>query len=110
MSEKRGNTGKLIYDFPTEAVMTVQNATGARFRVSCNHFRSWNGYRELTMPIKQPIHGESFTDVPTETFVYEGPVYLEGTNKEVNPSEYKIGLVQSSKSEELASISKKRNH
>jgi hypothetical protein len=101
MSEKRGNTGKLKYDFPTEAVMNVQTVTGQWYRVTANHFRSWNGNREYVKPIKQPTHGESFSNVPTKSYTYVGPVYLLGTNKEVDPSKVPPGLVESDEQKDL---------
>ncbi len=61
MSEKRGNTGKLIYDFNVAAHLEVQ--VGEMWcRVTARDFRSFNGARRIF-------------DVP-----YEGPIYLSNTN------------------------------
>lgn len=73
MSEKRGNTGKLIYDFNVADNLEVQ--IGDMWcRVTARDFRSFNGARR--------INGKS----------YEGPIYLSNTNLIVeNPT--KQGLV-----------------
>ena len=61
MSEKRGNTGKLIYDFNVADNLEVQ--IGDMWcRVTARDFRSFNGVRRIN-------------DVP-----YEGPIYLSNTN------------------------------
>lgn len=73
MSEKRGNTGKLIYDFNVAANLEVQ--VGDMWcRVTARDFRSFNGARRIN-------------ETP-----YDGPVYLSNTNlKSNNPD--KQGLV-----------------
>ncbi len=61
MSEKKGNTGKLIYDFNVAANLEVQ--VGEMWcRVTARDFRSFNGSRRIF-------------DVP-----YEGPIYMFATN------------------------------
>lgn len=83
MAEKRGETGKLICDFPTEAVMEVY-LNGKWYRTTSKDFRSFDGKRRLTKPIQQPKQGPAaFLNVEFETYDYFGPVYLFGTNKEV---------------------------
>jgi len=83
MSEKRGNTGKLKYDFPTEGVLEVQ-INEKWYRVTSRSFRSFEGLRRITRPLNQPGIGDSFTDVKTTTEAYNGPVYLLGTNQLIN--------------------------
>lgn len=61
MSEKRGNTGKLIYDFNVAANLEVQ--IGDMWcRVTARDFRSFNGARRIN------------------EVEYEGPIYLSNTN------------------------------
>jgi len=72
MSEKRGNTGKLIYDFNVAANLEVQ--VGDMWcRVTARDFRSFNGARRIN-----------------ET-TYVGPVYLSNTNLKADTT--KQGLV-----------------
>ena len=64
MSEKRGNTGKLIYDFNVAANLEVQ--IGDMWcRVTARDFRSFNGARRVS-------------EVP-----YSGPLYMFATNTKV---------------------------
>ena len=73
MSEKRGNTGKLIYDFNVAANLEVQ--VGDMWcRVTARDFRSFNGARRVS-------------DVP-----YNGPLYMFATNTKVTESN-KPGLM-----------------
>jgi hypothetical protein len=61
MSEKRGNTGKLIYDFNVAAHLEVQ--VGEMWcRVTARDFRSFNGARRIS------------------EVEYEGPIYMFATN------------------------------
>jgi hypothetical protein len=73
MSEKRGNTGKLVYDFITSANLEVQ--VGDMWcRITARDFRSFNGARRIN------------------EIAYEGPVYISNTNlKAENPT--KQGLI-----------------
>jgi hypothetical protein len=64
MSEKRGNTGKLIYDFNVSANLEVQ-VEDTWYRVTARDFRSFNGVRRIF-------------EVP-----YEGPLYVFATNIKV---------------------------
>lgn len=70
MSEKRGKTVKLIYDFPTQ-LSTEVNIDGEWHRVTCNNFRSFNGPRRILKFNKDstPYYEE-----------YKGPVFLYETN------------------------------
>lgn len=61
MSEKRGNTGKLIYDFNVAANLEVK-IEDMWCRVTARDFRSFNGLRRIN---------------ETE---YKGPIYLSNTN------------------------------
>ena len=68
MGEKRGNTGKLKYDFNTAWVCEVE-MQGKWYRVIERDFRSYNGPRRLTRP-NPPVLGN--VHVGNETFDYEG--------------------------------------
>jgi hypothetical protein len=73
MSEKRGSTGKLIYDFQgTCCEIKVNNDYW--HRVTEREFRSFDGDRRLVSydNQKQPIYN-----------YYDGPVYLYKTNSVV---------------------------
>ena len=63
MSEKKGFTGKLKYDFDTARNLEVFLTKSNRWhRVTAREFRSWLGSRRI------------------EGVAYEGPVYHYGTN------------------------------
>jgi|TARA_B110000967_G_C18872597_1_gene556307 hypothetical protein len=85
MAEKGGNTEKLRYDFPTEAVLEIWMDKLDRWhRVTSMVFRSYDGPRQYRQPIQQPKHGMSFSDVPMRTVNFtDGPVYMSLTNREV---------------------------
>lgn len=82
MAEKTGATVKKLYDFNTSGVLEV-GIKGNWYRVTSNEFRSFDGNRRITEPIKQPGLGESMFDVPMHTYEYNGPVYILLTNLEV---------------------------
>ena len=82
MAEKTGATVKKLYDFNTSGVLEV-DIKGNWYRVTSNEFRSFDGKRRITEPIKQPGLGESMFDVPMHTYDYNGPVYVLLTNLEV---------------------------
>ena len=82
MGEKRGNTAKLIYDFNTSGVCEVC-IKGNWYRTTAREFRSFDGKRRITEPIKQPGIGDSMFDVPMHTYEYNGPVYIVQSNVEV---------------------------
>ena len=69
MSEKTGNTEKLVYDFNTASNLEVwiPNLDGW-YRVTSREFRSFNG--------KRRINEEE----------YKGPIYHYATNKRANKS------------------------
>ena len=71
MAEKRGQTVKLIYDFPTQLSTEIGYEDGFWARVTCNRFRSYNGLRRIYHLDKEG-KGE-YKD-------YEGPVYYFDSN------------------------------
>lgn len=79
MGEKRGNTGKLIYDFNTAGVMEVLLKDIWR-RTTCKEFRSFDGKRRITEPTAIQ-HGK--VDMPMRTYEYDGPTYVYDTNMEI---------------------------
>jgi hypothetical protein len=89
MGEKRGNTGKLKYDFNTAWVCEVE-MQGKWYRVIERDFRSYNGPRRLTRP-NPPILGN--VHVGNETFNYEGPYYFWNTNTLYDPTQYEKGII-----------------
>ena len=80
--EKTGATVKKIYDFNTSGVLEVCIKENW-YRTTSNEFRSFDGKRRITEPIKQPGIGESFSDIKFKTYDYNGPVYVLQTNLEV---------------------------
>lgn len=79
MGEKRGKTGKLVYEFNTAAHLEVQ-LKGNWYRVTAGDFRSFNGPRRI---FGEPYEGQLYF-YDTNTIV-EGPqehgiVYLNGIN------------------------------
>ena len=70
MSEKKGKTVKLIYDFPTH-LSTEVFMFDVWSRVTCNHFRSFNGPRRI---LKFHKNWDSYYEE------YNGPVFLFETN------------------------------
>jgi len=83
MAEKRGNTGKLKYDFNTAGVLEVWlPRLEGWYRTTAKEFRSFDGKRRITQPVKVQGKGEVF-NAKMEVIVYRGPVYASGTNTEV---------------------------
>jgi len=85
MSEKRGLLEKMRYDFPTEAVLEVQ-IKGTWYRVTSREFRSFDGHRRYTKPVQQPGLGmKNMDSLEFITIDFDnGPLYMFGSNKEVN--------------------------
>jgi hypothetical protein len=77
MSEKRGNTGSLEYLFNTSACLEVQLPNGGWYRITCREFRSHTYPRRISQ-----LKGKEYI-----TEIYEGPVYLYGTNTKVDLNE-----------------------
>jgi hypothetical protein len=50
MGEKRGETGKLVFDFNTAWVCEIQMNSGKWYRVLDIDFRSFNGPRKNNRP------------------------------------------------------------
>lgn len=85
MSEKRGLTGKLKYDFNTAGVCEVMHTEGVWHRVTAKQFRSFDGPRRLTVITGPALLGRPQDEEKT-TYDYQGPVYLFESNKEVKPA------------------------
>jgi hypothetical protein len=84
MGEKKGFTGKLEYDFPTEKSTEVLIEDIGWLRVTCREFRSHNSPRRI-------IYWQKGQQVIED---YKGPVYLFMTNKIIdNPTEPGIQYV-----------------
>ncbi len=81
MAEKEGNTVKMQYDFNTSGELEVC-IKGEWYRTTSREFRSFDGKRRLTEPTVTE-HGNVI--VPMTTYEYNGPVYMFGTNNEVEP-------------------------
>jgi hypothetical protein len=73
MGEKKGNTGKLKYDFNTAANLEIEYKQECWIRVTPTEFRAFSGSRRIN------------------SIEYTGPVYIFNTNKIADSSE-KIGL------------------
>lgn len=78
MSEKRGQTEKIKFDFNTAGVLEIQSADGTWYRVTAKTFRSYDGPRRITEP---QFTEKSNPSVPMRTYVYEGPVFYSESNK-----------------------------
>lgn len=74
MAEKKGNTVKLKYPFNTAACLEVQLPNGDWYRITCKEFRSYTYPRRISQNKGKEYMIE----------IYEGPVYLYGTNIVVN--------------------------
>jgi hypothetical protein len=79
MSEKRGQTEKIKFEFNTAGVLEIQYNTGTWGRVTAITFRAYDGPRRITEP---QFTEKSNPHVPMRTYLYEGPVYYYGSNKE----------------------------
>lgn len=77
MGEKTGATGKLEYDFPTQAGLFIQLSSGNWAQTTPIAFRSWNGSRKYYIP-RDVILGK--VDLPMKEVIYQGPVYRYATN------------------------------
>ena len=78
MSEKRGETEKLVNEFNTAGVLEVfMTKLNGWYRVTSKDFRSFNGLRRLTEP-STTEKGNPWVDM--KTYEYYGPVYQWGTN------------------------------
>lgn len=85
MAEKRGQLERMIYDFPTEAVLEVC-IKGNWYRTTSREFRSFDGPRRFTKPSRQPGLGmRDINEIEFITVEYNGPVYMFGSNIRVEP-------------------------
>ena len=79
MSEKRGNTGKLIYEFDTALELEVQMKE-TWYRVTARDFRSFNGPRRIS---KMPYEGKLYffgTNTVVENPTKQGLLYVDDIN------------------------------
>ena len=84
MAEKKGATEKLKYPFNDAGCLEVQLPNGVWYRITPREFRSYTYPRRISY-MNEGKH---------TTELYEGPVYLYGTNIIVNPEEIeKQGLI-----------------
>jgi len=85
MSEKKGHTVKLKFDFPEQLCCEVYVPNlDDWFRTTANEFRSWVGKRRILK-----FEGELGTENRSSYYEdYDGPTYLFGTNKKINASKY----------------------
>jgi hypothetical protein len=89
MGEKRGETGKLIFDFNTAWACEVQMNNEKWYRVLDIDFRSFNGPRRVT----RPVGIELGKHLGTETVEYTGPYYYYKTNIRYNPHDQEKGKI-----------------
>lgn len=83
MAEKRGHLEKMVYDFPTEAVLEVCIKDNW-YRTTSRDFRSFDGKRRYTKPVNQPGQGmTNLSELEFETIEYNGPCFMFGTNMPV---------------------------
>lgn len=90
MGEKRGNTGKLEYDFNTAWACEIQLPSGNWNRTLEINFRSYNGPRRITRPTKVELGNPL---VANETYEYEGPVYYYKTNTFCDRTKHPINTI-----------------
>jgi hypothetical protein len=84
MGEKKGFTGKLIYDFDTEKCLEVQLPNENWYRVTPREFRSYSRPRRIMV-----AHNSELIPYP-----YDGPIYFYETNIKVKPNQiYKQGVL-----------------
>ena len=81
MSEKKGNTGKLYYDFSTNLACYVLNKDRWVHNTE-RMFRSFNGKRKLA----------GIIDGEHQEVEYNGPVYYYNTNEVVPESQLEPGI------------------
>ena len=77
MSEKRGNTVKLVYDFNEARCCEIEYKPGKWVRTTPREFRSFDGNRRILN-----------VDDPDNVFyeAYHGPLYVFGSNKRITPT------------------------
>jgi len=85
MSEKKGNTVKLKYDFPSQLCVEVYVPSLKDWhRITCKEFRSWCGQRRILK-----FKGD-FGTAERESYYedYNGPTYFYDSNKKINPNKF----------------------
>ena len=85
MSEKKGHLVKMYYDFDTAGVLEIFLNNKTWYRVTSREFRSFDGKRRITKPVKPQGKGEIY-NIPMVTTEYNGPVFMWGT---INDYPYK---------------------
>ena len=102
-AEKRGDTGKLEYDFPTHGVCEIK-MKGTWYRTTEREFRSFDGPRRYSIP---EYTKHRIVEVPMITENYFGPVYVWGTNTTV-PYQGTETIISSSLREKFLEGSRQR--
>lgn len=99
MSEKRGNTIKLIYDFNEARCCEIEYRPGKWIRTTPREFRSFDGNRRILN-----------VDNPDNVFYeqYQGPLYVFGSNKKVTPTN--ISKIQFSEEGDTRGFGQRRKH
>lgn len=78
---KRGELEKLVFPFNTAGSLEIYMPdVDIWYRVTARDFRSFDGKRRITEPVKVELGN---VDVPMTTYEYDGPVYVYGTNDQV---------------------------
>ena len=86
MSEKKGNTVKLKYDFPSQRCCEVYIPNlEDLYRVTPKVFRSWCGQRRILHLEEDPRKNIA---TKAEYKDYNGPTYLYDSNKKINASKH----------------------
>ena len=86
MSEKKGNTVKLKYDFPSQRCCEVYIPNLEDwYRVTPKVFRSWCGQRRILHLEEDPRKNIA---TKAEYKDYNGPTYLYDSNKKINASKH----------------------
>lgn len=80
MSEKRGETEKLTFDFNTAGLLEIYFKEKWT-RVTAREFRSFDGPRRISEPIECVLGN---VNIEMKTYDYWGPVFMFGTNKEMH--------------------------
>mgnify|MGYP000008770026 CR=1 FL=1 len=97
MSEKKGHLVKLHFDFDTAGVLEIwMPKLNGWYRVTSSSFRSYDGKRRITKPIKPQGLGE-VNNIEMITTEHHGMVFMMGTNDYV-PYRGTHSFVESDKS------------
>jgi len=74
MSEKRGDVGKLIYDFNQCWLTEVQNKEGSWYRTTCRMFRSWDGPRRIKESTNMYEYDTTNSRIIMDRFICTTPI------------------------------------